>query len=76
MSAKSADLLRYPDLSLSVIMRLGAGKYVVELSGGSSAGHFGLAVEGYARSTAPYRNRLNFRDEENDSVTQLPDHAM
>ena len=55
IAAKAADLLRFPDISLSVIKLLGAGEYVVELPGGSPAGHFGLAVRDYTHSTAPNR---------------------
>jgi exoribonuclease-2 len=53
--AKTADALRFPDLSLSVIKLMGAGEYVVELPGGSTVGHFGLAVRDYNHSTAPNR---------------------
>jgi exoribonuclease R len=53
--AKNADPLRFPDLCLGVIKLLGPGKYVVELPGSNSAGHFGLAVKDYSHSTAPNR---------------------
>jgi exoribonuclease R len=55
VSAKAADPLHFPDLSLSVVKLPGAGEYVVELPGGNVTGHFGLAVKDYAHSTAPNR---------------------
>jgi exoribonuclease-2 len=55
VSAKAADPLRFPDLSLSVVKLMGAGEYVVELPGDSVVGHFGLAVKDYTHSTAPNR---------------------
>jgi exoribonuclease-2 len=55
MAAKTADPLRFPDLSTSVVKLLGPGEYVVQIPGGSVTGHFGLAVKDYAHSTAPNR---------------------
>jgi exoribonuclease-2 len=52
---KAADPQRFPDLSLSVIKLLGAGEYVAEQPGDAAPGHFGLAVQDYAHSTAPNR---------------------
>jgi len=54
-AAKTADPLRFPDLSLSVIKLMGAGEYAVERPGDTVVGHFGLAVKDYAHSTAPNR---------------------
>ena len=55
VKAKTADPLRFPDLSLAVIKLLGAGEYIAERPGDTAPGHFGLAVKDYAHSTAPNR---------------------
>ena len=54
-SAKAADPIRFPDLSLSVIKLLGSGEYMAELPGEAGPGHFGLAAKDYGHSTAPNR---------------------
>ncbi|MBE7517204.1 MAG: RNB domain-containing ribonuclease [Chloracidobacterium sp.] len=52
---KQADPERFPDLSLSLIKLIGAGRCVVQRPGEDAGGHFGLAVNDYAHSTAPNR---------------------
>ncbi len=56
MKEKTADPLRFPDLSLSIIKLMGAGEYITDVPGDApSPGHFGLAVRDYTHSTAPNR---------------------
>ena len=54
-SAKAADPVAFPDLSLTIIKLLGSGEYSAELPGSNAEGHFGLAVRDYTHSTAPNR---------------------
>jgi len=52
---RAADPDHFPDLSLSIIKLIGSGAYVVQRDGEDAGGHFGLAVNDYAHSTAPNR---------------------
>ena len=52
---RSADPLRFADLSLSVIKLLGRGEYAASFPDQEVTGHFGLAVSEYTHSTAPNR---------------------
>lgn len=54
-SRRNADPEHFPDLSLSIIKLIGSGEYVVQRKGEDAGGHFGLAVDDYAHSTAPNR---------------------
>jgi exoribonuclease-2 len=52
---RRADARTFPDLSLTIVKLMGRGEYEVELPGRGGPGHFGLAVQDYAHSTAPNR---------------------
>jgi exoribonuclease-2 len=49
------DPVHFPDLSLTIVKLLGSGEYVLVRGGAEGEGHFGLAVQGYAHTTAPNR---------------------
>jgi VacB/RNase II family 3'-5' exoribonuclease len=52
----AADAIHYPDLSLAVIKLMGPGEYVLAKGDEEEPqGHFGLAAQDYAHSTAPNR---------------------
>jgi exoribonuclease-2 len=51
-----ADAVHYPDLALAIIKLMGPGEYVLSKGDEEEApGHFGLAAQDYAHSTAPNR---------------------
>ena len=52
---RQADPEKFPDVSLTVIKLMGRGEYTLDLPGGETPGHFGLAVKDYTHSTAPNR---------------------
>lgn len=56
---RRADPVRFPDLSLSIVKLLGAAEYDVVLPDEATPTHFGLAIRGYSRSTAPNRRYVD-----------------
>jgi VacB/RNase II family 3'-5' exoribonuclease len=52
---RQADPEKFPEVSLAVVKLIGRGEYALDLPGGESPGHFGLAVKDYTHSTAPNR---------------------
>lgn len=52
---RKADPARFADLSLSIVKLIGPGEYVLQRATDPDYGHFGLAVDDYAHSTAPNR---------------------
>jgi exoribonuclease-2 len=52
---RQADPEGFADLSLRVVKMLGPGEYMAAAPGSNGLGHFGLAVNDYAHSTAPNR---------------------
>jgi VacB/RNase II family 3'-5' exoribonuclease len=53
---RAKDAVHYPDLSLAVIKLMGPGEYVLARGDEDEVqGHFGLATQDYAHSTAPNR---------------------
>ena len=59
LARRAADPDHYPDLALAVIKLMGPGQYVLAKGvvepGDAEQGHFGLAAQDYAHSTAPNR---------------------
>lgn len=52
---KRDDPDHFPDTSVAIVKLLGRGEYVVDKPGEAPPGHFALAVDDYAHSTAPNR---------------------
>ncbi len=52
---RTAEPDKFADLSLSVVKLIGPGEYLLQRATEPDTGHFGLAVDDYAHSTAPNR---------------------
>jgi VacB/RNase II family 3'-5' exoribonuclease len=52
---RAAEPDTFADVSLSIVKLLGPGQYAIQRPNEPEQGHFGLAVEDYAHSTAPNR---------------------
>jgi len=55
VARRAADPTKFADLSLSVVKLMGPGEYALQRATDPDQGHFGLAVDDYAHSTAPNR---------------------
>ncbi|APW38078.1 ribonuclease II [Rhodoferax koreense] len=55
MAQRADNPAGFADLSLAVVKMLGSGEYLAAPAGTDGQGHFGLAVNDYAHSTAPNR---------------------
>jgi VacB/RNase II family 3'-5' exoribonuclease len=52
---RAADPAGFAELSLSVVKLIGPGEYLLQRATDPDLGHFGLAIDDYAHSTAPNR---------------------
>ncbi len=52
---RQKDSERFPDLSLAIIKLVGRGEYIASFIGQEAEGHFDLALQDYAHTTAPNR---------------------
>ena len=59
LGERARDPAGFEQLSLSVVKLLGSGAYAAAGPGAPPAGHFGLAVNDYAHSTAPNRRYVD-----------------
>ncbi len=59
LKRKSADPLRFADLSLTIVKLMGPGEYEMLEPGKPPLGHFGLAISDYTHATAPNRRYVD-----------------